>query len=152
MGTIKDIVDLTTQLSNSVTDRKIAAELNKIQSLILSLQSEQADIHEVNMKLREELYEFRLKNDALKKEMSDQAGWEDKLSKYWLIKTDGGATVYVYMGQDVPQHYVCPSCTSKKLTEILQDCGDGSGRFICPKCNVKYPINKNNNRPVIMAL
>ena len=54
MGTIKDLVDLTTQLANSVQDRKIAAELNAIQSLILSLQSEQAGLHESNIELREE--------------------------------------------------------------------------------------------------
>lgn len=39
MGKIKDIVDLSTQLANSVQDRKIASELNQIQSLILVLQS-----------------------------------------------------------------------------------------------------------------
>ena len=54
MGTIKDLVDLTTQLANSVQDRKIASELNGIQSLILKLQSEQAMLHEANIKLREE--------------------------------------------------------------------------------------------------
>ena len=54
MGTIKDLVDLSTQLANSVEDRKIAAELNAIQSLILQLQSEQAGLHETNIELREE--------------------------------------------------------------------------------------------------
>ena len=54
MGTIKDLVDLTTQLANSVKDRKIATELNDIQSLILQLQSEQAALHEANIELREE--------------------------------------------------------------------------------------------------
>ena len=54
MGTIKDLVDLTTQLANSVQDRKIASALNAIQSLILRLQSEQATLHEANTELREE--------------------------------------------------------------------------------------------------
>jgi len=54
MGTIKDLVDLTTQLANNVQDRKIASELNAIQSLILKLQSEQAILHETNIELREE--------------------------------------------------------------------------------------------------
>ena len=54
MGSIKDLVDLTTQLANSVQDRKIASELNAIQSLILRLQSEQATLHEANTELREE--------------------------------------------------------------------------------------------------
>jgi len=54
MGTIKDLVDLVTQLANSVKDRKIASELNAIQSLILKLQAEQASLHEANVELREE--------------------------------------------------------------------------------------------------
>jgi len=45
MGAIKDIIDLCTQLSNSLQDRQIAAELNQIQSLILQLQSEHAELH-----------------------------------------------------------------------------------------------------------
>ena len=54
MGTIKDLVDLTTQLANTVEDRKIASELNSIQTLILKLQAEQATLHETNIELREE--------------------------------------------------------------------------------------------------
>jgi hypothetical protein len=40
MGTIKDLVDLTTQLANSMEDRRVASELNAIQSLILNVQSD----------------------------------------------------------------------------------------------------------------
>ena len=54
MGTIKDIVDLSTQLASKVEDRKIASELNQIQVLILQLQSEQAQLHEKNIELRED--------------------------------------------------------------------------------------------------
>jgi len=54
MGTIKDLVDLTTQLANSVKDRKIASELNAISSLILKLQSEQTTLHDANIEMREE--------------------------------------------------------------------------------------------------
>ena len=53
MGTIKDIVDLSTQLASSVKDRKITEELNQIQTLTLQLQSEQAQLHEKNIELRE---------------------------------------------------------------------------------------------------
>ncbi len=54
MGTIKDLIELTSQLANSVRDRKIASELNAIQSLILQLQSEQTSLHEANVEMREE--------------------------------------------------------------------------------------------------
>lgn len=54
MGAIKDIIDLLTQLTNRVQDRKLAAELSTIQTLILKLQGEHADLHETNIQLREE--------------------------------------------------------------------------------------------------
>lgn len=69
MGTIKDLVDLTTQLANSNQDRKIATELNTIQSLILSLQSEQADLHESNIQLREERLTLKERIQELENEI-----------------------------------------------------------------------------------
>ena len=67
MGTIKDLVDLVTQLANSVQDRKIASELNAIQSLILKLQAEQATLHEANVELREERLSLKEQIQQLKK-------------------------------------------------------------------------------------
>ncbi len=59
MGTLKDLVDLVTQLSNSVADRRIASELHEIQLLALKLQSDQVSLHEANMELREERQTLR---------------------------------------------------------------------------------------------
>ena len=59
MGAIKDIIDLVTQLANSVEGRKLANELNHIQTLILSIQSEHAELHEKNIHLREEGLDFK---------------------------------------------------------------------------------------------
>jgi hypothetical protein len=69
MGNIKDIIDLTTQLANSVKDRKIASDLNDIQQLILALQSEQADLHEKNIKLREDKLDLNDRIQKLEKEI-----------------------------------------------------------------------------------
>jgi len=69
MGTIKDIVDLTTQLTNSVQDRKLASDLNKIQSLILALQSEQAVLHEANIELLEERHSLKERVQQLEAEI-----------------------------------------------------------------------------------
>lgn len=71
MGTIKDIVDLTTQLSQSVNDRKIATELLKIQTLTLQLQSEQESLHEKNIKLREERLSLKEEVASLKLELQE---------------------------------------------------------------------------------
>ena len=66
MGAIKDVVDLTTQLANSVEDRRVATELLSIQRLILAVQAEQQDIHQKNIDLREENYALRKEIKTLK--------------------------------------------------------------------------------------
>ncbi|MFH1991628.1 MAG: hypothetical protein ABIK98_04370 [Pseudomonadota bacterium] len=91
MGTIKDLVDLVTQLVNSVEDRKIASELREIQTFALTLQSEQASLHEANIKLREE-----------KIELSDKIGrLERKIEELSEARGNGPS--------DVP---ICPNCST----------------------------------------
>jgi hypothetical protein len=51
MGAIKDVVDLTTQLANSVQDRKFSAELFKIIKIMLTIQGEQTRLAENNLQL-----------------------------------------------------------------------------------------------------
>jgi septal ring factor EnvC (AmiA/AmiB activator) len=51
VGAVKDLVDLVTQLSNSIQDRKFAAELRQIQIMIGSILSELAEIHEQRIAL-----------------------------------------------------------------------------------------------------
>lgn len=54
MSLVKDVIDLLAQLANHAKDRKTAAEINAIQTLILRIQSEQADLHSANASLRDE--------------------------------------------------------------------------------------------------
>ena len=51
MSAIKDIHDLTAGLINSVTDRRIASELAKIQSAVSAFQSEHFEARERNVNL-----------------------------------------------------------------------------------------------------
>lgn len=61
MGAIKDITDLTIKLLDSKEGRKFAAEIAKIQSLTLALQSEQAAIVEKNADLLAENLDLKRK-------------------------------------------------------------------------------------------
>ena len=70
MGNIKDLVYLVTQLTNSVKDRKLATELNAIQSLVAQIQSEQATLHEANMELREECLSSKQRIQELEAEIA----------------------------------------------------------------------------------
>ena len=70
MGTIKDLVDLVTQLSDSVKDRKFASELRQIQSMIGSIQSEHAAIHEQRIELMSENAELKQTISSLHQEIT----------------------------------------------------------------------------------
>lgn len=64
MGAIKDVLDLTVQLINSVKDREVTAKITAIQSLIHTVQSENFSVIEKNTQLLTE-------NSALKKVNSE---------------------------------------------------------------------------------
>ena len=92
MGAIKDLVDLVTQLNNSVEDRKFAGELREIQSMIGTIQSEHAAIHEQRIQLMTENAELKQVIASLKEEVAalkqqkeqakhQQAGSEPSISK-----------------------------------------------------------------------
>jgi hypothetical protein len=119
MGTIKDLVDLVTQLANSAEGRKISSELLKIQQLTLALQSEQASLHEANIELREERQQLRDSIRTLEAKITEMSA-----------QTGSGPT-------DVP---MCPNCSTASrpfymipvppdFIEVL------NATHECPKCN-----------------
>jgi len=69
MGAVKDLVDLVTQLSSSIEDRKFAGELREIQGMIGSIQSEQAESHEKSLALMTENAELKKTINALEDEI-----------------------------------------------------------------------------------
>lgn len=80
MGAIKDLVDLVTQLTNSVQDRKFAAELREIQKMIADIQKEHAAIHEQRIELMTENAELKQTIASLKQEIANSANQEPKHS------------------------------------------------------------------------
>jgi hypothetical protein len=123
MGTIKDLVDLVTQLKNSVRDRKVATELNAIQSLILNLQTEQALLHEANIQLREERLSLKEQIQELKAKIAELS------------------SAIVAGPSDVP---ICPNCsTNSKPFYMIPVARDFvsilNATHECPKC--KYNTN-----------
>ena len=123
MGTIKDLVDLTTQLANSVQDRKLTAELSTIQSLIFQIQSDQAIIHEANIELREE----RL---SLKEQILDLKRENQELK-----------TASISAPSDIP---TCPNCSTVSKPFFMRPVATDFVEILnatheCPKC--KYNTN-----------
>jgi seryl-tRNA synthetase len=71
MGAIKDLVDLVTQLSNSVVDRKFAAEIRQIQGMIGGIQSEHASMHEKRIELMTENASLKQTISSLEQKISE---------------------------------------------------------------------------------
>jgi hypothetical protein len=70
MGTIKDIIDLIIQLQGRVKDRKLAADISHIQTLISTVQAENASAISENFELKKENSECKDKLTLLEKEIS----------------------------------------------------------------------------------
>jgi len=115
MGNIKDIVDLTTQLANSVQDRKVSAEIFKIQSLILSVQKEDAALVSENLDLKKKIFELEKENLALKEKPSPI----NLKDQYTFIKALG-----IYKSKE-SGHYFCTSCLMNNIESPLTDKQNG---------------------------
>ena len=126
MGAIKDIVDLTTQLSENVSDRKVVGELLKIQSLTLKLQAEQASIHENNIELREECLSLKEEIVRLKNELHEATSVSGNVA-------DG-----------VP---ICPNCSTPNRPFYMSPIGKDFEKITgatheCTKCHFTTNIEE----------
>ncbi len=118
MGDIRDLIDLVTQLANRVRDRKLAEELNAIQSLILGLQAEEAELHKTNIGLREEVSTLKQRIQELEAQILE---WSSAAS---------------HAPGDVP---TCLNCSTKSkpfyMRPIAEEFRDMVGAtHECPKC------------------
>ncbi len=93
--------------------------------------------------VREELFKLQEDNNNLRKQFSEHEAWELKLSRYELVKTEGGAIVY--KSREGVEHFICPSCVVKKEIHPLQDGRLASGTFDCPGCDKGFPINRRQS-------
>ncbi|WP_114325987.1 hypothetical protein [Candidatus Colwellia aromaticivorans] len=126
------------------TDLKIEADsLGKINEAIKKV----GDAQDALFQLREELFRLQEENNTLKTTIGEFNSWGDKLAEYELVKTVGEAVVY--KSKSDPEHYICPSCVSKRSIQILQDNKTISGTYRCISCNGSYPIRAAEPMPDI---
>lgn len=109
MGAIKDIIELTTQLSSSVQDRKLAAEIFQIQTLILSVQRENAALVTENLNLKKKIFELEKEKFATDEKLS---------AKKLQGKYDFNSTYGIYESKE-SGHCFCSSCLMKNIESPL---------------------------------
>jgi predicted RNA-binding Zn-ribbon protein involved in translation (DUF1610 family) len=116
------------------TRAQIAADARVIDAL-----EQLGKAQEMFMDMRGAMYELQEENRLLKDRLREQQAWTDRASKYELVATAGGATIY--RSNESPQHYACPACYEAKQIQMLQDGRNVAGTWRCPNCKASYPIN-----------
>jgi predicted RNA-binding Zn-ribbon protein involved in translation (DUF1610 family) len=135
------------EILKSIYNVKVEADAKeKIEEVMSKL----GEAQDALFSMREELFRLQSDNDSLKKKIEEAESWDTKLSQYELTKTSGGAVVYKFIGE--PEHFICPSCVSKKNIEILQDNRTYSGKYRCVGCGAEFPINPKTDSPVRRSL
>ena len=120
---------------NSIFDIKVEAEAKERVNEVMQKLGEAQD---ALFSMREELFRLQTDNDKLRKLIEQSDDWKNKIEKYELVTTSGGAVVYKF--KENPEHYICPSCVSKQVIEILQDNRTLNGKFRCVGCKSEFPI------------
>lgn len=153
MGAIKDIVDLTTQLSNSVQDRKLAAEILQIQTLILSVQKENTALVSENLDLKKKIFELEKENLNLQNKHSEEISnlqkkilslEEESSAKSLRDKYNFNSTYGIYESKE-SGHYFCTSCLMKNIESPLTEKQNG-WQCELKDCN-KFYSNPSYNPP-----
>jgi hypothetical protein len=87
-----------------------------------------------------EILELREENHALKRTIANHDNWQDRFDQHALVQTPGGAQVY-QGGEPPNNYYACPACIEHQKIQILQTERSMSGRWSCPSCNTKFPVD-----------
>jgi regulator of replication initiation timing len=87
--------------------------------------------------MRDELFRLQAENEKLRREAKDQQALQERLQKYALQVTPGGAVVQVH--KEDPPHFACPVCINAGRVEVLQP-RVVRGRHVCPSCSAQYAV------------
>jgi hypothetical protein len=140
MGTIKDIVDLVTQLSKNVQDRTVATELLNIISIANQIQSDMFELQKENLDLKKEISDLETKNQELNVQLNNK-NQETIFHSNLLWKPDD-------------EYPYCPTCYESENKLIHMQPWDApytetggairtKPRLKCPKCNHNTEITKH---------
>lgn len=136
IGSLKAIKDVISAINDLQVSNEVLVQINKAHS----------NVHEVQnalFELREQLFNLQEENQSLKLKLKENEQWEERLSSYEMVETEGAAVVY--QSKSDPKHYICPNCIEDNKIKILQDQKSAAGYFKCPEpsCNATYPVKKD---------
>lgn len=133
MSAIKDLVDLLTQLVESVQDRKTKDQLLPLREKVLEVREAQ---FEMEQRHAEELSELKEEHAAqvaeLKAEVTRLVAENDRPKVTLTFREDTGT----YVDSDSGLHY-CTYCL-KQLPPTEQPMQDHGHGWLCPLCSKSY--------------
>lgn len=94
--------------------------------------------------MRDEMFRLQAENEKLRREARDQQALQEKLQKYALEVTPGGAVVQIH--KEDPPHFACPVCINTGRIEVLQP-RVVRGRHVCPSCAAQYAVEPLAPKP-----
>jgi hypothetical protein len=130
-------------ISEAVELTKKLGELVKGAATI-GLQETIMELREAVLNTKDEVLRLREENQELRAEVSEKSAWDEAASRYQLIATPTGGTVYHTEGP--PDHYACPTCYASRKIIPLQHCGGDSVFYKCPQCEATYPVRETKQR------
>lgn len=136
---IKGAMDIVNSLRKNISDAKFQKELISVyDSLIdlkgelLSLQTQNAELSDVNRKLEQQLAEYD--------------NWEKTKSRYELKEFSSGIFVYAlkkeFHGEE-PFHYLCPACMEKRQKGVISKESVDSYDYKCVICKNGFSTFQN---------
>ena len=70
--------------------------------------------------------------------------WESKVRNYKLFRANDSI---VYLCEDDPTHFVCPTCFGLEKLQILQQVDEEGSKHKCWSCGITYFINGRPEAP-----
>ena len=116
--------EFTVQLNDAIIEMQQA--VITAQQMALSAQSREAGL--------------QARIDGLEQAIARAGEWETTKARYQLKDvSERGGMVYALreelVGEDEPNHYICPKCYQDQIKSILQYTGNMSRPYWCTRCN-----------------
>ena len=138
-------IQSTRALSDLLNAAKSLSNYNELVAAVSEVNSKLMDATAVALASQEAQSRLSARVVDLESKLAEIQDWEKRISQYELTETAGGAVVYKYTKK--PEHYICPSCISKKVIQILQDNRTHTGKYRCVGCGAEFPINPRRPPP-----
>lgn len=111
----------------------------KTKQAVIGLQDAIIGLHEKIRSAQIEYDDLAKAKREVENQLADQKSWNAEASRYQLHDLAPGVFVYALKPEckgNEPEHYLCPTCYSKKEKSILQRPGVDHTNYVCHSCKM----------------